>query len=140
MPISKEKRALYPPAEWKKIREAILARARNRCEWCGRPNGEIVAVLPCGCWALAAITDAFVCGFARADACHLRLGRPHDPTEFGFGRFVKTVLTIAHVDRDPRNNAPENLAATCQRCHLRRGRRATASAESSNSRSGGSRD
>lgn len=28
------------------------------------------------------------------------------------------VLTIAHLDHQPENNAPENLAAWCQRCHL----------------------
>ncbi|MEO8082543.1 MAG: HNH endonuclease signature motif containing protein [Ardenticatenales bacterium] len=31
------------------------------------------------------------------------------------------VLTVDHVvDHDPSNCAPENLAALCQRCHLRR--------------------
>lgn len=27
------------------------------------------------------------------------------------------VLTIAHLDHQPENNAPENLRAWCQRCH-----------------------
>lgn len=27
------------------------------------------------------------------------------------------ILTVAHLDHDPRNNAPENLRAWCQRCH-----------------------
>lgn len=31
---------------------------------------------------------------------------------------VKIVLTIAHLDHDPRNCAPENLLAMCQKCHL----------------------
>jgi len=29
------------------------------------------------------------------------------------------VLTTAHIDQDETNNARENLAALCQRCHLR---------------------
>lgn len=29
------------------------------------------------------------------------------------------VLTIAHLDHTPENCAPENLAAWCQRCHLK---------------------
>ena len=29
----------------------------------------------------------------------------------------KVVLTIAHLDQDPANNAPDNLRALCQRCH-----------------------
>lgn len=28
------------------------------------------------------------------------------------------VLTIAHMDQDPGNNADDNLRALCQRCHL----------------------
>jgi hypothetical protein len=31
---------------------------------------------------------------------------------------TKIVLTIAHLDQHPENNAPNNLAALCQRCHL----------------------
>lgn len=29
------------------------------------------------------------------------------------------VLTVAHLDHDPTNNAEDNLAALCQRCHNR---------------------
>ena len=32
---------------------------------------------------------------------------------------AKIVLTVAHLDHDPRNNADDNLAALCQRCHNR---------------------
>jgi len=39
-------------------------------------------------------------------------GHPHDP-EAGYA------LTVHHLDGDPQNNAPENLVALCQRCHLR---------------------
>ena len=31
----------------------------------------------------------------------------------------KVILTVAHVDHDKDNNSFENLAALCQRCHLR---------------------
>lgn len=31
----------------------------------------------------------------------------------------KVILTVAHVDHDPTNNDEANLAALCQRCHLR---------------------
>lgn len=30
----------------------------------------------------------------------------------------RVVLTVAHLDDDPRNNRDNNLAALCQRCHL----------------------
>lgn len=32
----------------------------------------------------------------------------------------KRILTVDHIDHDPKNNAVDNLAALCQRCHLRR--------------------
>lgn len=31
----------------------------------------------------------------------------------------KVVLTVAHLDHDPRNCDPSNLRAWCQRCHNR---------------------
>lgn len=37
MPIKPELRKLYPK-NWKEIREKILARADNKCEFCGVPN------------------------------------------------------------------------------------------------------
>lgn len=33
-------------------------------------------------------------------------------------RVIRIVLTIAHLDHDPRNCDPANLRAWCQRCHL----------------------
>lgn len=34
-------------------------------------------------------------------------------------RWFVIVLTVAHLDHDPRNCDPSNLKALCQRCHLR---------------------
>ena len=34
------------------------------------------------------------------------------------GRSTRVVLATAHLDHDPFNNVPENLAALCQRCHI----------------------
>lgn len=33
------------------------------------------------------------------------------------GRYVKVVLTVAHLDHTPENCADDNLKAWCQRCH-----------------------
>lgn len=41
MPIRPENKSRYPK-NWKQIREAILKRANNRCEFCGRLNHSIV--------------------------------------------------------------------------------------------------
>jgi hypothetical protein len=35
---------------------------------------------------------------------------------------TRVVLAVAHIDRDIRNNHFSNLAALCQRCHLRHDR------------------
>lgn len=40
-----------------------------------------------------------------------RCGHPHDPAA---GR----TLTVHHLDSNPQNCQPENLAALCQACHL----------------------
>lgn len=58
----------------------------------------------------------------RATNCCEKCGVANDTrvrreSRLGF-RMVRIVLTIAHLDHDPRNCAPENLAAWCQKCHL----------------------
>lgn len=92
------------PGNWaSEIRPRILARAGNRCEWCGVPNGAIG-------WRLAdgAFRD-------------LDVGPPPSSDEKKAGaRSVRIVLTVAHInDPDPMNVEPGNLAALCQRCHNR---------------------
>jgi len=48
----------------------------------------------------------------RCKFCGALNHQPHPDT----GSVV--VLTVAHLDHDTWNNADENLAALCQRCHL----------------------
>lgn len=43
--------------------------------------------------------------------CRAENGKPHPETG------SKVVLTVAHLDHQPENCAPENLRAWCQRCH-----------------------
>ncbi len=43
--------------------------------------------------------------------CRAVHGEPHPVTG------AKVVLTVAHLDHQPENCAPENLRALCQRCH-----------------------
>jgi acyl-CoA synthetase (AMP-forming)/AMP-acid ligase II len=44
--------------------------------------------------------------------CRAANGQPHPETG------SRVVLTVAHLDHQPENCAPENLRAWCQRCHL----------------------
>lgn len=77
------------PDTWKQISLRIRQRANNLCEWCGAENGK-----------------------------------PHPVTG------SKVVLTVAHLGTVKPDGSPgdkhdkmdcrdENLAALCQRCHLR---------------------
>jgi hypothetical protein len=89
----------YPPDWFTTIRPAILARAGNRCEFCGLENGAV--------------------GYRWAG--HF-LPVPPDQVEHYRTRekLFRIVLTIAHhPDPDPLNVDPANLHALCQACHLR---------------------
>lgn len=48
----------------------------------------------------------------RCEWCGAENHQPHPVTG------SRVVLTVAHLDDDPSNNADSNLAALCQRCHL----------------------
>lgn len=97
------------PSDWKLIRSAILDRAGHRCEQCGAPNLETIA----------RATDAYMVEDGRVfDA---ETGEPRGVargSEFPALRFVRVVLTVAHLDHTPSNCDPSNLRAWCQRCHL----------------------
>lgn len=121
MPIKPENRDRYP-ANWAtEIRPSILERARNRCEWCGKPNREEVWVNDEGSW------KNWPCGVMwikpngippipdRYPAVQWRAVK--GPSTSGF-KTVKVVLTIAHMDHVPEHCEPDNLRALCQRCHL----------------------
>jgi len=92
----------YHP-KWSLISRLIrFKRAGNLCEWCDAPNGRLIYRLQKGKsdWALAPEGHEI-------DVMH----------EDGV-RFVKIVLTVAHLDHNKKNNRFDNLAALCQRCHL----------------------
>ena len=106
-PIKPENRHKYPGGsptskEWKALRASIQERAGNYCEWCGVPNREMV-IRRGEYWCKESSPPAFSSEFWEDGDI---------PT-----RTVKIVCTVAHLDHDPRNNKPENLAFLCQRCH-----------------------
>lgn len=108
MPISAQNRPLYP-ADWKEISRRIrFERAKGKCEKCGVADGaqgwrDAVGNF----WTEQQIFDAKDAGF--------ELMRAKAERE----RILKIVLTVAHVDQNPANNAESNLLALCQRCHNR---------------------
>ncbi len=114
MPFDRSK---YPP-DWKAISLRIRAREGNRCKWCKVQNGIMVV----------RSLDGSV--FMTHDGSE---GRVYRATDGGYvgnadlmgpalpelrNRATKIVLTVAHIDHDPTNNADQNLAALCQFHHL----------------------
>lgn len=96
-PIRPENAALYPP-DWKERSRAARERAGNRCQECGVPNGA---------WRNN-FTHEFTMDSGQAETWRFADG---DPVTY-------IVLTVAHLDHDPRNCSVDNLRALCQRCHL----------------------
>jgi hypothetical protein len=126
MPIRPEMKPLYPPArEWKVIRARILERAGNACE-CRGECGLVHQYGRCEVPNHGKIQRKRegIVNWHFHEACSLCLGGDNCGAVF-------VVLTIAHLDHDPRNNVDANLAAFCQLCHLRydREEHATNSAE-----------
>ncbi|MGE5648276.1 MAG: HNH endonuclease [Acidobacteriota bacterium] len=98
MPIRPNERHRYPK-DWKSIRQRILERAGHRCEFCGVENGAI--------------------GRRKRDGSFERFqGMEVGAAALDGIRLTRIVLTIAHLDHTPENNADDNLRALCQRCHL----------------------
>lgn len=103
MPIDYKK---YP-VDWKQIRARILEREGNACKFCGVKNYAMGSRAPDGTF----YDESQVNGMNSDVGYHI-FG------DFGVKR-IKIVLTVAHLDHDITNNSDENLAALCQRCHLR---------------------
>ena len=110
MPIMAENRWLYP-IDWPELSKLIrFGRAKGRCEHCRRPHGQRVFHLGDGRWW-------------DADRRHWRDGRGRRVRAPGSGvaaivRITRVYIACAHLNHDPTDNAPRNLAALCQRCHM----------------------
>lgn len=105
-PIKPENKKLYPPRkEWLAIRAEVLAREGNACKTCRIPNYALARWdAENGIW-----TDY-------SSLFEVKRGEEAPPG------LTRIVLTIAHLDHDPRNCGKPgdrpNLAALCQRHHL----------------------
>lgn len=111
MPIDYKK---YPP-DWEEIRERILKRADNKCEFCGVKNWD------CGyrdkdgkfysMWMILKVLIKTGYDYFANELSNI--GCVHDES-------IRIILTIAHLDHDEENHdvKDERLKALCQRCHL----------------------
>ena len=100
MPIKPENRKLYP-GNWEKIRAEILVRAYFMCECLGECGGKHEPPAEQG-------EEYRGLGHFRCQRLHMHA---HND--------VVCVLTIAHLNHNPKDNRRRNLKAMCQGCHLR---------------------
>lgn len=107
--------SLYPINWNTEIRPDILSRANNCCEFCMVPNYKFILR---GTWNgidCYQDMDGTIYNAANSEVIGSDyLGEVH-PTN----KFIKIVLTVAHLDHDVTNNNYKNLRALCQRCHNR---------------------
>lgn len=134
MPIRSDLKHLYTGPEYEARRESILLRANNCCERCFAPNRTTV-VRQYGWWTPFTLpAAAYNMGWSIDGVHGYKLALPwrHEGVTgvrhacFGWGpasRVVRVILTLAHLDHDPTNNDPANLAALCQWCHLHQDRK-----------------
>ena len=80
-------------------RAEILKRAGHRCEKCGVPK-RVYRPL---------VRHAWTNDIGQAETWAM-----------DGEKVYRVSLTIAHLDNNPENNSPSNLAALCRSCYLRR--------------------
>ena len=118
MPIKPENRALYPK-DW----PAISREARERAQWACQHPGCTAKQYDYGWWNDGRwIRIGGPCSTyteARQHAAEQHFARYGDElTPPGDPKIIVIVLTVAHLNHDPTDCRPENLAAMCQRHHL----------------------
>jgi len=99
------------PSNWNIIRERILMRANNKCEFCNLPNGaEVHSIL---------IFDRRH-WIIDIHEVHNLLNTTTDLKTTYKSKLIIVSLAIAHLDHDHNNHlvTDDRLRALCQKCHL----------------------
>lgn len=121
MPIKPENRARYPK-DWPAISQAARERAGWRCQHEGCTAHQYAVgwwreTMRGHEWVPEWPRDGVSIGQTYADAREVAAGIYHANGESG-PRPTIIVLTVAHLNHQPEDCRPENLAAMCQRHHL----------------------
>jgi 5-methylcytosine-specific restriction endonuclease McrA len=117
MPIRPENQSRYPK-NWPQISRDTRAAAGNKCQKCNAPNGQLVYRFQHEDYHFEPsymLDDGHI--YSAEDGRLLDLQPPSFITDVTVERWVKIVLTVAHLDHQPENCDPSNLRAWCQRCH-----------------------
>ncbi len=102
------------PKDWKQISIRIRERAGHKCEWCKAPNGRSVLRGQGEHDGTYLIDNTMYCNKTGDVVRRIVLD-----SEYNYSRQTKIVLTVSHLNHNIADNRDENLAALCQRCHLR---------------------
>lgn len=119
MPVNKKD---YPP-NWPELTREVKAAAGWRCEWCNAPHKSVIRRK----------SPQDPVDWTAVEKVYNKTGIPFQPdvrrrweptanmswARLRYHGLTRIILTTAHLDRNTKNNARENLAALCQRCHLR---------------------
>lgn len=121
MPIRPEFRHFYRTPQYRAARDRVMARAKNRCEQCKKPNRTNVFVLtmfeePRCMFPLRRIQCWTGKGRRAWRDCYGRVRR--DVKVKGLPRQIWVVCTVAHLNHTPGDDRDENLKFLCQWCHL----------------------
>ena len=121
MPIKAENKARYP-ANWDDISRAAKERAGWKCMHPGCTARQYAAGhwqdWPGGHRWKECVAPADTYKQARQNAADYQFSNFGDgPNDFKI-KILAIVLTTAHLNHDPTDCRPENLAAMCQRHHL----------------------
>jgi len=109
----------FCPKDWPKIRQQILDRAQNKCEICQSQNHAVGERVNGRFEPVSGNKTLNALGKGEVEFCLAREFTNEINHELGVKKLLLIVLTIAHIDHNPRNNSPENLKALCQQCHNR---------------------
>lgn len=123
MPIDPEWKTLYPE-NWDAISLEVREAAGQCCEWCRVPNHiTITRHDQVDAWTLETdpeeLRDAQWFDSRGDEIPTPNIVADHWLDEDDWNvRAVDVVLTVAHLDHDPRNCERSNLRALCQSCHI----------------------
>jgi hypothetical protein len=116
MPIRKQD---YPP-DWAQISLEVRSDAGWRCEWWGAPNKTVISRA-----GRVVNANQYRKDWVEVIVVYEEALKCYESTEkmswkrLRFHGLTRIVLTTAHLDRNTANNDRGNLAALCQRCHLK---------------------
>lgn len=124
MPIAPEHRWLYP-IDWAELSDLFrFTRAKGRCQQCARPHGYVVKHLGNGVWwdddrltwrdgqgkQVRALPHPDFLGHEQPVLAGIEPPLPY--------LLTRVFIACAHLNHDPGDNRPRNLAVLCQRCHM----------------------